>query len=120
MKNNFEIIDAFIKEVFIVSSIEASGGPTKVIINLLRKGNLTVAISHDKYGYMHYTAEEDGVPVSFHRNFLEIEKWKGNSYSIKKEEVFQQSTSLALALLSDVAHYSQINVLDFIILLSQK
>ena len=118
MKNNFEIIDAFIKEGFIVSSIEASGGPTKVIINLLRKGNLTVAISHDKYGYMHYTAEEDGVPVSFHRNFTEIEKWKGDSYEIKIDEVFQPSE--ALTLLSDISHYSQISCIDFIVLLSQE
>ena len=117
MKNN-EIINAFIKEGYVASSISASGGSTKVIISLLRKEKLTIAIAIDKYGDMWYTAEEDGLPVAFHRNFLEIEKWKGNSYEMKIDEVFQPSE--ALALLADVPHYSQISILDFIILLSQK
>ena len=117
MKNN-EIIDAFIKEGYIASSIEASGGPTKVIITLLRKENITIAIAIDKYGDMWYTAEEDGLPVAFHRNFLEIEKWKGNSYEMKIDEVFQPSE--ALTLLSDISHYSQISCIDFIVLLSQE
>ena len=115
-----ELIEAFITEGYIASSFNVSGGPTKAIITLLRKNDLTVAISTDKSGYMHYTAEENGVPVSFHRNFIEIEKWKGGSYEIKKEKTFQPSVSHALSLLSDVPHYSQINILDFIVLLSQK
>ena len=119
MKNNFnEIIDAFIKEGYVASSIKTSGGDTKVIISILRKDNITVAISCDKYGQKHYVAEEDGIPVSFHKNFLEIEKWKGD-YDIK-EETFQPSTSLALSLLSEVSHYAQISCIDFIVLLSQK
>lgn len=116
MKNN-EIIDAFIKEGYIASSIETSGGPTKVIITLLRKENITIAIAMDKYGDMWYTAEENGTPVSFHRNFTEIEKWKGDS-EIKIDEVFQPSE--ALTLLSDISHYSQISCIDFIVLLSQE
>ena len=120
MKHEIDIIDTFIKEGYSASSIEASGGPTKVIITLLRKENITIAIAMDKYGGMWYTAEENRIPVSFHKNFLEIEKWKGDSYEIKKEKTFQPSQSAALTLLSDVAHYSQINVLDFIIVLSQK
>ena len=113
-----EIIETFIKEGYVASSIEASGGESRVIITLLRKDNVTVAISHDKYGKSFYTAEENGVPVSFHKYFLEVEKWKGNSYEMKIDEVFQPSE--ALALLADVPHYSQISILDFIILLSQK
>ena len=115
-----EIIDTFIKEGYVASSIEASGGKSKVIITLLRKDGLTVAISHDKYGKSFYTAEENGVPVSFHKYFQEIEKWKGNPYEIKIDEVFQPSTSQALAQLSDVSHYAPINCLEFIVLLSQK
>lgn len=113
-----EIIETFIKEGYVASSIEASGGESRVIITLLRKDNFTVAISHDKCGNVFYVAEEDGTPVSFHKYFLEIEKWKGNSYEMKIDEVFQPSE--VLALLADVPHYSQISILDFIILLSQK
>lgn len=116
-----EIIEAFIKEGYIASSIETSGGHKKVIILLLRKGDLTISIGCDKYGHMYYTAEENGTPISFHRNFLEIERWKGNSYEIEKDGVFQPSTSQALTLLTDnINHYSQINCIDFIVLLSQK
>lgn len=114
-----EIIETFIKEGYAASSIEASGGESRVIITLLRKDNVTVAISHDKYGKSFYTAEENGVPVSFHKYFQEIEKWKGNSYELKIDEIFQPSES-PLTLLSDVSHYAQINCLDFIILLSQE
>ena len=120
MKHEIDIIDTFIKEGYIASSIEASGGPTKVIITLLKKGDLTIAISCDKHGHKFYVAEENGVPVSFHKYFQEIEKWKGNPYEIKIDEVFQPSTSQALAQLSDVSHYAPINCLDFIVLLSQK
>ena len=114
-----EIIETFIKEGYVASSIEANGGESRVIITLLRKDGFTVAISHDKCGNVFYVAEEDGVPVSFHKYFLEIEKWKGNSYEIKIDEVFQPSES-PLTLLSDVSHYAQINCLDFIVLLSQE
>ena len=114
-----EIIETFIKEGYVASSIEASGGESRVIITLLRKDNVTVAISHDKYGKSFYTAEENGIPVSFHRNFMEIEKWKGGSYEIKIDEVFQPSAS-ALTLLTSVPHYAQITCLDFIVLLSQE
>ena len=113
-----EIIEAFIKEGYTASSIETSGGHKKVIILLLRKGDLTISIGCDKYGHMYYTAEENGTPVSFHRNFTEIEKWKGDSYEIKIDEVFQPSE--ALTLLSDISHYSQISCIDFIVLLSQE
>ena len=116
-----EIIETFIKEGYVASSIEASGGKSRVIITLLRKDGFTIAISHDKCGNVFYVAEEDGVPVSFHKYFQEIEKWKGNySYGIKIDEVFQPSASQALAQLSDVSHYAQINCLDFIVLLSQE
>ena len=115
-----EIIETFIKEGYVASSIEASGGKSRVLVTLLRKDGLTIAISHDKCGNVFYVAEEDGVPVSFHKYFQEIEKWKGNPYEIKIDEVFQPSTSQALAQLSDVSHYAPINCLDFIVLLSQK
>ena len=114
-----KILEAFVKEGYIVSSVKVSGGKSGNTISLLRKGDLTVAISRDRYGHKFYVAEENGVPVSF-KNLLEVEKWKGNSYGIKKDGVFQPSDSEALTLLADVPHYSQINVLDFIILLSQK
>ena len=114
-----DIIDTFVKEGFIASSVKVSGGVTRNIISLLRKGDLTVAISCDKCGNMFYTAEEDGIPVSFRKNFLEVEKWKGNSYGIRKDEVFQPSAS-ALTLLTSVPHYAQITCLDFIVLLSQE
>ena len=115
-----DINNAFIKEGYTASSVKASGGKSSVIISLLRKGDLTVAISCDRYGHKFYVAEENGVPVSFHKYFQEIEKWKGNPYEIKIDEVFQPSTSQALAQLSDVSHYAPINCLDFIVLLSQK
>lgn len=114
-----EIIETFIKEGYVASSIETSGGKSRVIITLLRKGDLTISIGCDKYGHIFYTAEENGTPVSFHKNFTEIEKWKGDSYEIKIDEVFQPSAS-ALTLLTSVPHYAQITCLDFIVLLSQE
>ena len=120
MKHEIDIIDTFIKEGYSASSVKVSGGKSGRIISLLKKGDLTVAISCDKHGHKFYVAEEKGTPVSFHRNFTEIEKWKGNPYEIKIDEVFQPSTSQALAQLSDVSHYAPINCLDFIVLLSQK
>lgn len=119
MKIFSEIIDAFIAEGYKASSIKTSGGENRTIISLFRKGDFTVAISCDKYGKFFYTADENGIPVSFHKNFLEIEKWKGTSYNIKKED-FQPSQSAALSLLAEIPHYYQISCLDFIVLLSQK
>ena len=115
-----KILEAFVKEGYTVSSVKVSGGKSGNTISLLRKGDLTVAISCDRYGHKFYVAEENGCPISFRRNFLEIERWKGNSYNIKKDGVFQPSESEALALLADMPHYSQISILDFIVLLSQK
>ena len=116
-----EIIETFIKEGYVASSVKASGGKSGVIICLLRKENITVAISCDRCGHKFYVAEEDGIPISFYRNSPEeVERWKGNPYGIRKDEVFQPSASQALAQLSDITHYAQINCLDFIILLSQK
>lgn len=116
-----EILEAFVKEGYTASSVKVGGGKSGNIISLLRKGDLTVAISCDRYGHKFYVAEEDGIPISFYRNSLEeVERWKGNSYGIIKDEVFQPSASQALAQLSDITHYAQINCLDFIILLSQK
>ena len=115
-----KILEAFVKEGYTVSSVKVGGGKSGNTISLLRKGDLTVAISCDRYGHKFYVAEENSVPVSFHKNFLEVEKWKGNSYGIKKDGVFQPSDSEALTLLADVPHYSQISILDFVIFLSQK
>ena len=115
------IINTFIKEGYLISSVKTNKGKSGLLIFLLRKEELTVAISCDKYGNKFYTAEENGTPVSFHRNFLEIERWKGNSYGIKKDGVFQPSDSEALTLLSEeISHFSQISCMDFIVMLSQK
>ena len=114
-----KMLEAFVKEGYTVSSVKVSGGKSGNTISLLRKGDLTVAISCDRYGHKFYVAEENGCPISFRRNSLEeVERWKGNlSYGIKKDGV---SDSKAIILLSDIPHYGQINCIDLIVLLSQK
>ena len=119
MKEMLEIIETFKNEGYDVSSVKTS----KNNISLFKKDNLTVAISCNyNNGQKYYAADEDGMPVLYHRNpnSNDIEKLIYDSYFAEKigfGYTIEASKSEKI-LADDIANYSQMTCNDFIFALA--